>query len=144
MELNIKRFMKVKEMILEEPARVDMGVWRTTDVEGYDLKPACSTVGCIAGWAAISYLMETRKLKRPKTAANQMSAFDVEEISRKALNMGNRDSWELFDEMRWPKDLWEALSEEEAGTPGYAAVVAQAIDRYVACDGHWKKEKRDA
>lgn len=142
MSLNVERFMQVKAMILAEPARIHMGVWRETDVEYFDPKPACSTVGCIAGWSAIAYLMEKKKLKRPKTAAEKMESWEVQDIAEQSLGMGERDSWQLFDESHWPVDLNDALRLREPGTPEYAAVVAQAIDRYVACDGHWENDEK--
>jgi len=141
MVLNVERFMKVKEMILEEPARIDMGVWKDTTMYGREIAPQCSTVGCICGWAAIIYYMDRNRLGRPRTAANAISPSEVYLLGAMALGLGERDPDDLFHDTNWPEDLRFALDEQDLGTPAYAAVVAQAIDRYLACDGNWDNDK---
>ena len=63
MPLNKKILLKVRDHILEDPRRLQMGDWLNTGLtpgtEFYgdilQLVPDCGTIGCIAGWISFFY-----------------------------------------------------------------------------------------
>jgi hypothetical protein len=53
--VNGKLLQRIKKHILEDPKRLDMGMFlaRKEQHPGAYKYPACGTVGCIAGWACV-------------------------------------------------------------------------------------------
>lgn len=139
--MNVENLLKVKALILEEPLRFDMGLWRTTHPEACGIRaPKCGTVACIAGWGATLHFMEKdKRLKKLSTAAGLFMCSETPEIA--AGFFGIDDGSNLFFESNWPEDLQERLDEETQGTAEYAQIAAEAIDRFIACDGNWAYDK---
>jgi hypothetical protein len=50
---------EIKALALEEPKRMNMGLWRVEDGDEWTIAafeidlPSCGTVGCIGGWAEV-------------------------------------------------------------------------------------------
>lgn len=146
--MNTELLLKVKAVILEEPKRVDMDLWIRECAEGENNGPACKTVGCISGWAVLIDGMRAWRVKRPLTVLRRMRksggpGADGFQSGRELLALNLRQANALFFDNEWPSDLRRRLADEYSGTPEYAAVVAEAIDRFIACDGDWANEHRD-
>ena len=137
--MNVERLRKIKDHILEEPLRVNMGplicsrgnrklldanwcIDITLPLSHRRRWPDCGTVGCIAGWEIILY-------GHPETEG----ANDAE----RRLELPNDD---LFYVYRWPGGLRDKISGLRGGTPAYAAVVAEAIESYISSNG-WEGEE---
>ncbi len=126
--------LRVKDRILEEPARIRMYEWyngpsRMDYLDRYTLHaaiPPCNTVACIAGWM----LIEGGKI-------DQLEANPwADTILQDALDLIYEDgtgprSARLFLPDSWPADLTDKTYDMCTGTPEYAAVVAEAIDRFI-------------
>jgi hypothetical protein len=114
MGINVELLLKVKERILAEPSQFDMRDWRRSS-------PECGTVACIAGWAcAIA------------DAEEGIVPTDYHQIeSRAEILLGER-AIALFYASCWPDDLCFAEEDASVRSPEYAAVAAQAIDRFIA------------
>lgn len=141
--MNVENLLKVKALILEEPLRFDMGIWKTTDPDRLERDlpmPKCRTVACIAGWGAtVFYLERNKRIKKIATAADQFESIDASDIAGGFFEIANGD--DLFHESHWPDDLCGRLGDEKPGTLGYAQVAAEAIDRFIACDGNWANDQ---
>lgn len=109
------RYLRIaREMILKEPLRVDMDVWlkplnpETDDRE----KPACGTVGCIAGWVAIARYQDEHKGEFPDADTVYELGGDAEEKTLELIDSfrsdeerrnGKFDSENLFVVSGWPE-----------------------------------------
>lgn len=133
----------VRALVLAEPKRLDMEHWvRQDDKQGlvsasacYDAVPECGTVGCIAGWCTIvagydpTYAgFDAAKLLGGTKA--EINAFDKWECLP-GTKVKDRFS-NLFYPKNWPADLRERLAHTQQGTPEYATIVAERIDRFIA------------
>ncbi len=145
--MNVELLLKVKAVILEEPRRIDMNDWGSTWDQseagrlGRDLPP-CGTTACIAGWAATIDRMGRKRLKTTAGALRSVARHrSLCSAGKEALGLDEQVARELFFDEYWPVDLIERLEDELVGTLAYAAVVAEAIDRFIGCDGDWSAEK---
>ena len=149
--MNMRLLRRVQRAILKEPKRIRMENW--VNAVSLDLvsessdRPACGTVGCIYGWGKIlsSVPRESRK------NINQIAAdlekkilgpswnyiepmkdgpelFDITAEQAKGLFLGYVGSYERAS---WPEDLRDRISDLSPGTPEYAQVVSEAIDRFI-------------
>ena len=143
--MNVDNLRKVKELILEEPRRINMLHWlqvgskkELTASLGVDA-PSCGTIGCIAGWGATLACAESdKKLKTLKGAAQHVTYAAIEAATY--FGIDDLEYYELFYDESWPEDLGIRLERSDPGTADYAAVVADAIERYIACGGDWNKD----
>jgi hypothetical protein len=143
--LNVALLKKVKEHILENPARLRMSNWVVNrqilkaaafaeiinnkfvfEQKAWDNKaqtiPACGTVGCIAGWTVII----GNKLDPEKA--------DVINAQRRAtalLNISENDASDLFFVDSWPSEYEEPYLEAESQEER-AQIVAKVIDDFIA------------
>lgn len=156
--MNTELLRKVQKAILEEPARINMDGWLydvTTaddleafldDVRDYDEEgnvsfdppiPPCGTVGCIAGW---TYHLEG--LPRPEkwinyNAENGEFKPTLEVVAAERLGLSAKQAATLFYPDRWPIDLSDRLYANTPGSPEYAKVVSDVIDRFIEQGGKW-------
>lgn len=148
--MNVKLLREVQAYMLAEPARVTMdeGVSSYEDlIEGtvHAAEPPCQTVSCIAGTAVI-LATEAYKDEVPYEAIGY-TAFGgpggIREQATIALDLSTKEAGRLFmlssfetsDVDFWPLDLEEKILEHTSGTPAYAAVVSERIDRFIATEG---------
>lgn len=130
MAINVEALERIKQHVLEEPLRLNMRpllARREKPERFYGSSklpvdhtrkwPACGTVGCISGWEIMLY-------GDPDT--------DFTGESRDRLGLPNEH---LFYVQCWPVEFYGRLGKERPGTLGYAKVVAEAIDDYIATGG---------
>lgn len=128
--MNRELLLKVKETILQNPARANMSIWQSSFLEDPMLAsyfkaanpshaeiPPCGTVGCIAGWTLALY-------NRRFSLNYAMEAAGLLEITPEQAS-------ELFYVGGWPTDLLRKIAKHQPGTPEYAAVIGEAIDRFI-------------
>lgn len=142
----VERLLRVREYILQEPRRLAMHEWLATDVRKKELGdlgahgmphagvPPCGTVGCIAGNGIALF---------PDDDPGALMA-GFSERGRQVLHLTFRQGWELFRPNYWPGVLSGRLYDLASGTPAYAALVAEAIETFIAHDGEWPEEEGDA
>lgn len=149
--MNVKLLRKVQKHILEEPRRIDMGLWGAAQspVLGDDPRyvPACGTAGCIAGWAIILSQPPAARAKLLKHGREiESKAMEREERIEKTLGRNPARTAKallkitptmcdiLFHEGRWPMPFapdWLA-----AETPRQTAKrVAARIDHFIQTKG---------
>lgn len=120
--MNTRLLRKVQKHILEEPKRVWMGEWKIVgkqNIKYWELSPpACGTVACISGWAAILN-------GKPEDA---YSATDILELNRDEASR-------LFFEVHWPEHFHRAIASAPVQSPEYAKVVSDRIDHFIKTKG---------
>jgi hypothetical protein len=143
---------RVKELILEEPKRLNMDVWSSA-VSPSENGPACGTVGCISGWAQMLArpaahvgirLMKQAPELRSFVGAASMGAYLLGGTLSEVVDVNNYNDGiyaSLFFTGYWPADLQEKLHSCILGTPEYATVVAERIDRFIAEKGKAKLQR---
>lgn len=137
MSLNVELLQRVKQHILEEPARLRMEVWavqgepgttKYTTTPGYNEPneykfPACGTVACIAGWTAL--------LNNPQA---DLDSSEVRSEYAETL-LGIKSTYipfDLFYVDHWPLELMNAYIQTKASDiEGRAQIVGRVIDRYI-------------
>lgn len=132
--MNVPLLRKIQQTILAEPKRLKMSRWLGTVREGKD-NPNCSTVGCIAGWAAVLTAPKGQTIKdTAKKVIRVHGAHNVEDMGREALGLTYEQAVRLFHVWEWPGRHQEAY--EEAKTPeARATVTVDRIDKFIACKG---------
>jgi hypothetical protein len=118
--------LQIRELILAEPLRLDMDSWITAFAgEGssyHKTLPACGTVGCIAGWAAV--------LLRPAQNVTQSDLFDFADFHMASLlgldNEHTYDQCPLF--CAAPMRQFGEMDIGQPGTVQHAAIIAKRID----------------
>lgn len=109
--MNVKLLRQVKRHILEEPKRLQMGIWSASAKrqvrQGYmekDEAPACGTTGCIAGWAVILHKAGSRtdflKVLRSIRGHDYRHVMQPKAIALLELTEAQADS--LFFVGDWP------------------------------------------
>ena len=124
--------LQVKQHILEEPARLDMAIYK------YQLKPgsryvppfgepSCGTVGCIAGWA----LMLANK------TVVENNDHDNCDTAMALLGLGSNEAARLFLPEKWPRVLWQGYRAARKQKDGATAarVVGERIDLFIESNG---------
>lgn len=131
--------LKVKEIILEEPKRMNMLDWFTFN---HSATPACGTVACIGGWLSIIRANNLETALAPKDVSDYPTRASFYNDLRREFNLHEDDlerelpDWgSLFYTSAWPADLHSKLCKFESGTIEYAQVVAERIDRYIEEEG---------
>lgn len=121
--MNTELLRKVQKHILEEPKRVHMSrfVFDQDEMDEYRLKPpACGTVACIGGWAAI-------------LGGKKESAGDS--VSGALLDINFGEGERLFYRSAWPTKFSERLDRAKPQTEAYAQVVSDRIDHFIETGG---------
>jgi len=114
--MNVELLLKVKQHILAEPRRLDMGEWLLQGEPGEILCgstfPECGTIGCISGWAEI-------------LSGQGMSGEVV-------LELTPAQECELFYTTQWTSQaILQRYCLTETGSPEYAQAVADYIDYFI-------------
>ena len=117
--------LRIKALVLEEPARLDMRRWVTAFRGRRRLHsrsstlPACGTVGCVAGWGAI--------LLRPNDAISGRRLDDsAEDVMTAALGL------ECTIPLFTPDPVFDETTLHQPGSKAHARVVAKRIDTVLA------------
>lgn len=124
-----------KARILEEPRRLNMGLWILTDVNREKLRlygepkhygiPPCETVACIAGHICLA--------EDPEFGArDEFWASGISASARNLMGLSDYSAHGLFYETSWPIAFQERLAGVRPGTKKYAKIVADRIDAWIA------------
>lgn len=125
--LNVELLERVKAHILEEPRRLDMGLW--ADSEG---EAPCGTVGCIAGWAII--LGTGARFDRTGfqlVYRNNRPVAGFAHSAAKLLGLSIDQANEVFCVGGWPDDLAD-MYDSARDDRGRAEATAKRINRLIA------------
>lgn len=126
---------RVKQHILEEPRRMDMLRWVENRPEHLKCAaeigniagvPPCGTVACIAGWVVQLGSVRPSQVKVVARRARQLLGLPI------PRSIGKIEQFGLFHLRFWPIELERKVRGFQPGTPEYAQVVAEAIDRFIA------------
>lgn len=113
--LNVKLLRKVQKHILEEPRRLQMGVWQSKSDDA-----PCGTIGCIAGWTAL--------------LGDGFYAGDDSTVRRKAEELlhlfDGHKSFDLFYIDGWPYEYIESYYSAETDK-SRAGIVSDRIDYFI-------------
>lgn len=99
MPVNKDLLLKIKEKILNNPAAIDMGVWKQKDLYPQPIAPACGTTACLAGWACELSL--------------DCPTMDFFDNASKFLQLEERQAYFLFYHERWPRKFERAYEEAD-------------------------------
>lgn len=135
----------VIKAITEEPLRLDMDRWLARGVEETYFgdcgtrrpAPVCDTVGCIAGWC--TQIAKPRVKEGFDVVATRLLGFKPQRLFYGATTHAEELS-SLFLPNYWPSDLRHKLDKLGSGTPEYATVVVERIERFI--DEHRAHLKR--
>lgn len=113
---------KVSQHIMEEPKRCDMDYWMLRGItmrqcKDEDHRPACGTVGCIAGWI--------------KVLSGSEETDSAYRVASGLLGLTGHKGDSLFYINSWPAGYRNRIDGEVAGTPKYAQVVADRIEDFI-------------
>lgn len=152
----IRILTKIKEHILEEPKRLDMGTFgiaftdTTTHGTLGDKVPACKTQGCIAGWAI--FLQTPWLWKEMISRANEeysdvdlQDNIEPEDEGQRILGLDAEQAHRLFyfkgwntytswGDYGWP-EKFQAQYETAKTSRGRANATARRIDHFIATNG---------
>ncbi len=129
--MNVELLLEVKKAILEEPLRIDMDTWANQD-----LAVPCGTVGCIYGWGQAlqtglrgvdlwNYIRDTVIDCAGSRVGPSENPFEIT----------NEQASRLYFWEKWPLEYKNRLKVLFEQTPGYAQVVADRIDHFIATEG---------
>lgn len=115
--MNVKRLLTIRDIILAEPAKIDMHTWHG---EG------CGTTHCIAGWAVT--------LWPPRGPLAESRIF---EQAQKILNLSTEQARHLFLLSAWPYTAYCRYMDAMAipDTVAAAKIVADYIEAFIASKG---------
>jgi len=122
----------VKRAILEEPKRVNMGVYtcklRPETTYSYQA-PACGTVGCFAGWVSI---LAGQGLVDDDAPAKALLGEDLD-YTFKAYSYRHNHFGELVRDTEnvFNSGSGDACSDTRPGTRAHAKAVVARIDRFI-------------
>lgn len=133
-KINTELLERVKQHILEEPKRFDMHsfVTRVSTHAPEEIRPACGTTACIAGWAIL-----LDRADRGEAVPRRISSafyYSVEFRAMELLSLTEKQRRSLFYVSSWPQEfrrtfnLARTLSER-------AEIAARRIDRFIATNG---------
>lgn len=128
---------RVKGHILATPERIRMNDWVSRGNEIEDLvademhmaNPPCGTVACIAGWVVELGMARPKSVREGNVRKNALRLLKLS--GTRLFGDYGQPSHALFHPEKWPFDLRRRLP-YRSGTPEYAAVVAEAIDLFIA------------
>lgn len=135
-KLNVGLFNLIKAAITKEPKRMNM--CQFADYATYRFfaseRPACNTVGCIAGWGII--LESGKPESKFQTLVEPIRELSKERKSvvnraAKLLGINKAQAEDLFFLNSWPIKFNRRLEKFIPGTAAYARVVCQRIDHFI-------------
>lgn len=145
--MNVELLRKVQKLILAEPRRVNMNRWVDTADNVFAQTyyyPDCGTVGCIRGWLGVVSKVQGRLTKQAIWKAGRVVENESYDYGADMVESGAELIGCTYEQARglflgytrvgmeqWPADLQRRLGLQRAGSPEYAAVVAEAIDRFI-------------
>lgn len=133
--MNTRLLNKIKRIFQAEPRRLEMRDFLAF-ASGLD-GPACETIGCIAGWAA---LLNRWKGNQPfKSAAAEAMSLEGEIGSlavqgQQALRLTDGQANRLFYPDNWPKDLWSEYNKARSAK-GRVAATIKRINLFIRTRG---------
>lgn len=126
----------VKQAILEEPKRANMGCFVYTKDEQTSLAqakemPSCGTVGCFAGWISLlaGYSPDSRRVQRQAdNLAQDILGHDLQYSFFGNDRYGYRQSFDYFN-----SGEGDGLDRDtpKRGTRAYARLVIKRINRFI-------------
>ena len=114
-KMNVRLLRKIRKHILENPKRLDMGVFlfREKTHPHYYKYPECGTVGCLAGWACVL------------SKEADVPIAQLEDRAKKLLGLTPRQAGKLF----------YTIPSFKAQSQSLANAVARQIDTFIATKG---------
>jgi hypothetical protein len=130
----VKLLKRVRQHILDDPARLEMSEW----AQHSDRTP-CGTVGCIAGWATIlTKVPNLKKLPKLYFDVNPTHLKNTIEVSSFtgmiALKLPSEQADKLFYLHNWPRRFHLAFSRADSREEK-AEVTADRIANFIITDG---------
>jgi hypothetical protein len=130
-ELNVKLLKRIQKAIKEEPRRLNMNWWVTTD----DEDAPCGTSACIAGYAVIlSRIPKQVTTKIWVSVAKRCEHSDFRHDSQKLLGLNGNQATRLFDETNWPEQFSDAY-QKTSNRKKKAAIAIKRIDFFIKTKG---------
>lgn len=156
--MNIELLQRVKQHILAEPRRLNMGTWVSTvgktvpafaGVYGRDEAdlPPCGTVACVAGWAVLLSRFNGKPEEYAAFMRERNTLFPdglTSSIGQEELGLSPSQMETLFYVGRWPERFRVAhgQAEENGDYQAMAQITADRIDYMIAepdaPDNNWK------
>lgn len=156
--MNIELLQRVRQHILDEPRRLNMGTWVSTvgktvpafaGVYGRDEAdlPPCGTVACVAGWAVLLSRFNGKPEEYAAFIRERPSLFPdglTSSIGQEELGLSPSQMETLFYVGRWPERFRVAheQAEENGDYQAMAQITADRIDYLIeepdAPDNNWK------
>ena len=133
--MNVQLLEQVRDHIVEEPRRLDMGHWLRESDEDDSNAPACGTTGCIAGWAVtIAKFGTDPKAARSAWEGEQIALISVAE---EELQISDAEAEKLFYVTYWPRLLKEGYfdAEHRVDHQAMAQITAERIDHFIGTGG---------
>jgi hypothetical protein len=124
--MNVKLLRKVAKHILAEPKRLDMTDWGYLDSTSR-LAPACGTVCCIAGWAAVLHNPDRAKMEFENLI------WQADEPGTNGLQLTPEESDRLFHIQGWPSDFRAAYWNQPRGSR--AEITVARIEHFIKTKG---------
>jgi hypothetical protein len=125
---------RVCKRMLAEPNRVEMYTWIESAAvadRSEDNSPACGTVGCIAGWAALDG-MSVSKIK--KLTARERGKLSATASKKFAKLLGIEENSQEFESLiavtDWPAEFYDAYVYDSNQESRAKATVAR-IEHYI-------------
>lgn len=132
--MNTKLLRKVQAHILEEPKRLHMGNWVRWTNKSDKEKPACGTVGCIAGWSVLLTSRQGKTFRQKVSALMGDEKPDVETLAIQRLKLTRPQCYRLFYQASWPQLEKEAFDLAQSAT-ARAVITAARIDLFIKSRG---------
>ena len=114
------RLREIRDLILAEPAPINMTDWHTTVSA---VMPACGTIGCIAGWAVACCWAEDRTaVSDTERFSGVLNGYSGEFLDDAAawLSLDSDEVRRLFYSLYWPAQFTAdfVVSAEGGQIPG--------------------------
>jgi hypothetical protein len=136
--MNVKHFENVMKVILEEPRRANMYVYRITNIKSLDDLdkeglfahqkptdiPACGTIGCIAEWAHM--------LKEDGSLEDSSRGLSLIGGAKLKLDISSNQAGRLFFSAVWPYKFRVTLATTKPGTQAHAEVIVARMRHMLA------------
>lgn len=164
--MNIELLQRVKQHILAEPRRLNMGTWVSTvgktvpafaGVYGRDEAdlPPCGTVACVAGWAVLLSRFNGKPEEYAAFMRERNTLFPdslTSSIGQEELGLSPSQMETLFYVGRWPERFRVAhgQAEENGDYQAMAQITADRIDYMIAepdapdNNHYWVQEEDDS
>lgn len=147
-KINVELLERVKAHILEEPRRFDMSTFvaRASDPSlllAPDMRPACGTVACIAGWAVFLSSGLPKKITEDLYESIESHAAGLLGLGLEAGDLddeeddpdGESEVSRLFYVPNWPAEFRRRYRHTENDPTARARVAADRIDHFLKTNG---------